>query len=227
MRCGSRPRRAGNVARVTRQPAWRSTPPKGGPPPTLPVSRIAAGSKPASIVTISPSAARSTGSNATRSSSTLRQPSWMPRTAADLLVRVGREVLGHEVDEAAFLLEEPEETERLGTCRLGGRRGRRGRLPSGRRDRPRRQERDHHRQREGCADAPGESVVGDEEVARGNRGRESQREEKSSEEHARLAITWRRCGKRATPACIAGEDAGKNSAACPGSSATCASSPGT
>src|SRR5207247_348443 len=37
---------------------------------------------------------------------------------ADLFVRVGREVLGHEVDEAAFLLEEPEETERLGTCRL-------------------------------------------------------------------------------------------------------------
>src|SRR5256884_2597083 len=44
MMCGSRPRPAGKVARVTRQPAWRSTPRKGGPPPTVPVSRIGAGS---------------------------------------------------------------------------------------------------------------------------------------------------------------------------------------
>src|SRR5207244_7474068 len=123
---------------------------------------------------------------------------------ADRLVRVGREVLGHEVDEAAFLLEESEETERLGARRLGGRRGRRrDRLPRGRRRPPRGQERDHQRQRERCAEAPGERLVGDEEeVPRGDRRREHEPEEETSEDHARLAIT-RRGGKHATPACIA------------------------
>src|SRR5437016_4770322 len=83
------------------------------------------------------------------------------------------------------------------------------------------------RQRERCAEAPGERLVGDEEeVPRGDRRREHEPEEETSEDHARLAIT-RRCGKHATPACIASEDAGKNSASCPGSSATRASSPGT
>src|SRR6266404_226580 len=122
---------------------------------------------------------------------------------ADLLVRVASEVLGHEVDEAALLLEEAEEAERLGTRRLGGRRRRRGRLPSGRRGRPRGQERDHQRQRERRTHAPGEHVARDEEVTRGDRGGEHEREEETPQEHARLAITRRGRSKRARAACIA------------------------
>src|SRR5207249_1209070 len=78
---GSCPRRTGSVTVFARQPAWRSTPRNGGEPVTLPVSRIAAGSKPPSTVTASPSAPASTGSSVRRSRSARRQPSWMSRAA--------------------------------------------------------------------------------------------------------------------------------------------------
>ena len=49
---------ATNVARVARQPWWRSAPLKGGWPTTLPVIRTVAGSNPCATTTGAPSGSR-------------------------------------------------------------------------------------------------------------------------------------------------------------------------
>src|SRR5262249_11743196 len=54
----------GKSALATRQPRWRNRPRSGGRPVTLPISLIAAGSKPGSTVTDSPSSEAITGSSA-------------------------------------------------------------------------------------------------------------------------------------------------------------------
>src|SRR5262249_10300982 len=75
---------AGSATLAARQPWWRRVPLNGPLPDTLPTSRIFAGSKPASTVTSSFSPASMTGTTPKCSTSTLRQPLWMSRTAAPM-----------------------------------------------------------------------------------------------------------------------------------------------
>src|SRR5690606_23056751 len=67
---------------LVRHPWCMSVPLKGGSPLTLPESAIATGSNPAGTVTGVSSSPGRIGSSASASSSTLRQPLWIARTAA-------------------------------------------------------------------------------------------------------------------------------------------------
>ena len=113
---------------LTRQPWCCRVPWKGGAPVTLPVSRMADGSKPAGTSTVSPSFCGSTGSSVRCSLSTACALRWISRTPAPTWSSVAlRDVFEQEIEQPALALEQRQQAQRLGgrLDRLGRLRGRR------------------------------------------------------------------------------------------------------